>query len=144
DPASLPAWPLTGLSGGGEDFIEHALGEPTGEGVMLRDVMTPHYGHLPGAAPWDDLPSGPVAEFRTGPWHLPSEPGQRSECGLPCHTAQGENRRHRATEQFDLPIHPRSAGVPFDGAGPIVRRRAAHRGDDPGASQFQTVSRVQA
>src|SRR5699024_1952599 len=107
DPTSLTASERTGLSGGGERLIEHALGQSSGERVLLRDVVAAQHRHLPGAAGRCNLPTGPVAEFRAGPRHLPSEPGQRSERGLPCHSTQGENRRHRATEQFDLPVHPR-------------------------------------
>src|SRR5690625_104933 len=142
NPRGGAAGRCSGRGGGGaaagQDVVEHRLGEPAGERVLLRDVVGADEADA-AAARGGQLRLRAVAEHRPGARHRPAEGGTRRERRPPGDAAEGEHRRRRRLQEGDLPFQPAAARGPLLRGRGVAGRGAAHRRDDAGAGELQAV-----
>ena len=110
-----------------QDGVEHGLGELAGEGVLLAHVVAAEDRAAVGQRP-------PRRRGRTA--------GGAARRG--CRPAPGSRSRRattntRASQQRQLPVEERAAGVALVGGGLVGRRRAPDRRGDPGAREREPV-----
>ena len=75
----------------GDDGVEHGLGQPAGEGVLLADVVAAD--QFDGSAVGPDQPRNrPVPEPGLGPRHRPARRGGGRQGGVPGDPAEGQDR----------------------------------------------------
>jgi len=115
-----------------EHCIEHGLGEPAREGVLLARVVRAHDRHARGV----DL--GQMREPRTSTRKLDAGVAQHPPEGLVTEAAQ-RDQDAGVFEQTELAGHERRAAVPLCRRRAVGRRCAAHRGTHVRVGQRQPV-----
>ncbi len=130
-PPRLPAGAAPGETGEGRrpthGLVEHRLGEPTGEGVLLAGVIGVHEDEATG-----QRPLGAVGESGAGA-HT-----DEVTHGVVGEASEGEDHPH-VGQQFEFARQPRGAATAFIGGGAVPGWGAVHRRGDPGTQQLGAV-----
>src|SRR6476469_5107711 len=116
------------IPGAGEDGVEHRLGEPSGEGVLLAGVVAAEDG-APVEGHFEAVPE-------SRPWarQLVPTDAEHPPRGLVREAAEHDDHRE-PRERFDLADEEREAAIAFVRERLVVRRRTAHRGSDVGVAE---------
>ena len=116
----------------GQHLVQHRLGQPSGEGVLLADVEAAQHGRARRAAPpprraRSAAPASARARRRRAA--RASRAAQPKPPSTTTARTVGCRKRHSRRQ-------PRRAGGPLLGRGPVRRRRAADRQRDADVAQL--------
>src|SRR5580692_1913655 len=109
-----------GVAGGPqEDGVEHRLGDPAGERVLLAWVIAAEYQQAV------KLDLGPVAEHGAGTqpqtWRAALELPDLAPRGLPAVMTQADDDPQARRSELELSRQPGLAGIPLDDRGLVLR-----------------------
>ncbi len=124
--------------GGDEDVVEHGLGEPAGERVLLARVKAAE--QRDGAEDRGQRRGHAMAELGRG-FDVRAD---QLQGGPPRKTAQRDDHPHRRPDESPFGLYPGRTGCPLVRGRRIGRWCAAHRGGHAGVDQLHAVGRVDA
>ena len=122
-------------------LVQHGRRQPSGEGVLLADVVAAQNGQPAAVGVGGRARRRARTPAAAGECVQPASPSARSSACQPI-APRVITTRTRRRQQLEFPIQVRRAGAQLVRGRLVGRRRAVHRRGDPQSGQRQAVADV--